>query len=515
MNIVQESKFEQVLKPKILGVPVLLLVLLAAALSIRIYNLAGESIWLDESISVSLANSSISNIMENHGWQPYPYHIFLRSWVKVFGDSEFSVRFPSVIFGLLSLLTVYKIGSLLFGSETAFLSTLVTALSVFHLQYSQQARMYSLIMFLAVLSMYYFLRLFRQRSIVVLAGYVFSSYLLIAGLPFGALIIFSQNIYYWSLIRSSETIARLRPKVWIMLQIILSIAVFDWARLFIGCFPGVKGATWWISKPSLISIASQLRQYAGSFVCLALFFTSVIFLFASWLKREESHNIKHNLFFYKRWCWHIEKEEFNKIYFMLLWLFLPITTLLLFSMFCINVYVPRYLVPSCFALYIIVSRGISSINYKYLKFAVITMVVICSLLNIKAYCLGVNNEPWRKVAKYIDENAQNEDLVLILPDYGRGPFNYYSKRRDLRVADLAFLNNLPIPNKFEKLAELFKGLKEIWVVSWKPDALFSEISNHSGKSYDFVFVKEYVWVYWLARNKSAMRVYLLKNKSQT
>jgi uncharacterized membrane protein len=140
----------------------LILLIFILGLGLRLYDLGGESIWFDEAVSVM---ASKLGFLEQIRWSlassdnnPPLYYAFLRVWVLLFGDSEFAVRLPSAIFGSFSILLIYIVGALLFNKKTALLSALVLAVSVFHINFSQEGRVYALLAFLALL-----LFLFKER----------------------------------------------------------------------------------------------------------------------------------------------------------------------------------------------------------------------------------------------------------------------------------------------------------------------------------------------------------------
>ena len=93
-------------KNKLILQPILFL-----SLFIRVFNLGTKSLWLDECASIITASLSVSEIVRNvpQGYSPPWYYLILHYWTKLFGISEFAVRFPSLIFGVLVVLMIYLI----------------------------------------------------------------------------------------------------------------------------------------------------------------------------------------------------------------------------------------------------------------------------------------------------------------------------------------------------------------------------------------------------------------------
>ena len=139
----------------------ILVVILLLAAFLRIFLIGNHSLWLDELASIRFADNNLQELIkkvalfDNH---PPTYYIFLHYWVLLFGDSEASLRMPSAIFSVLSVFLTYKVGTILFDQRVAAIAALLLALSGFSIYYAQEARMYSLLAFASVLSVYFLLK---------------------------------------------------------------------------------------------------------------------------------------------------------------------------------------------------------------------------------------------------------------------------------------------------------------------------------------------------------------------
>jgi 4-amino-4-deoxy-L-arabinose transferase-like glycosyltransferase len=147
---------------------VALLVLLAlVALALRIYKLDGQSLWYDEGFSVYLARMDPAQIVARTAAdiQPPLYYLLLHGWIHLFGDNEWAVRSLSVLWGVLAVPLMYILALKLFHSRLAgLLAAFLLAISPLHLWYGQEARMYSLLTFLCLLSSILLLLAMRARS---------------------------------------------------------------------------------------------------------------------------------------------------------------------------------------------------------------------------------------------------------------------------------------------------------------------------------------------------------------
>ncbi|MFB0538269.1 MAG: glycosyltransferase family 39 protein [Anaerolineae bacterium] len=150
---------------------VLILSLIILAFALRVYQLDAKSIWLDESHSLNRATLDLLSvasskqifgdriIQDKTPHLPF-YFIVLHFLIKLAGDSDFTLRFLSVIFGVLTVPLIYFMGKKLCRghARVGLWAALLATFSPFYLWYSQEARMYTLLVFLGLLSVYCLLR---------------------------------------------------------------------------------------------------------------------------------------------------------------------------------------------------------------------------------------------------------------------------------------------------------------------------------------------------------------------
>ncbi|HMP19278.1 MAG TPA: hypothetical protein PJ997_03010 [Candidatus Paceibacterota bacterium] len=127
----------------------------------RIYNLGENSLWIDEGYSINATLSILEKgvpILESGekyiGWITTNYIMALQ--IKLFGFDPFnpwSARFPSVIFGLLTILIVFYTSHLFFKNYfISILSVFIISFDFWQIAWSGQARGYTALSFLILLS---------------------------------------------------------------------------------------------------------------------------------------------------------------------------------------------------------------------------------------------------------------------------------------------------------------------------------------------------------------------------
>jgi 4-amino-4-deoxy-L-arabinose transferase-like glycosyltransferase len=132
----------------------LALLLLFVAILTRLPGF-NESLWYDE-VWYSLFNldgEGLRRVVSNNQHPPL-YPVMMRGWMEIFGDSEIAVRLPSLLLGLASLGVLFALTRAWFGRGTAFLATLLMALSPVHIWHSQENKNNMLLLFATLLTVY-------------------------------------------------------------------------------------------------------------------------------------------------------------------------------------------------------------------------------------------------------------------------------------------------------------------------------------------------------------------------
>ncbi|MGB6059460.1 MAG: glycosyltransferase family 39 protein, partial [Microthrixaceae bacterium] len=131
----------------------------AVVVGIVIRFLPRSGLWLDEALSVNIANLPVGEITSalRHDGHPPLFYFLLHYWCAVFGDSDWSVRAMSGVFSVLTLPLLYIAGARvaersdagpLGRRRTGLLVMSVGAAMPFAIRYGSEARMYSIVILL-------------------------------------------------------------------------------------------------------------------------------------------------------------------------------------------------------------------------------------------------------------------------------------------------------------------------------------------------------------------------------
>ena len=142
---------------------VFLLGILAFGLFLRFFMLSNQSLWFDEGVTLKLSNNL--NLFDNithflaltkgDRFQPL-YYWLMPYWRFLFGDSEFALRSLSALLGSATVILLSLTALRLYGKTYALWVALIATFSAFGVFYSQDARPYALLIFIATLQLYFF-----------------------------------------------------------------------------------------------------------------------------------------------------------------------------------------------------------------------------------------------------------------------------------------------------------------------------------------------------------------------
>jgi len=399
-----------------------------------------QSLWLDEAIGALVVRGlTFQEIftrflpVDNH---PPLYYLILKLWTSVFGYSEISLRFPSVIFGICTIALTYLIAERISKSKKwASLSALLLATSQFHIYFSQEARMYSLAALLATISILSILQIEKKvDSLKYWFIFSISITLMLATDYMPVFLLPALPIY--------GLIERKKKDWWIKLTAsFLPIFIFGlfWLPVF---NKQVMGGRWLIATvPTWPSVAGglsikQLLLVWMKFSLGRITFVNKIFYYSVTLLTS----IPFIFIFIKI------MKVFKNYLLLLLWLIVPIITSFLLSGYfpLFNYFRLLFVIP---AFYLLLGLGIGKIKNNQVA-RILTLVFI--FINLTSYFYYIaspsqQRENWRGVVSYIESRLKPSEAVLFSYPEPFAPYRWYEKMpdRSLGATDSIYASSIP------------------------------------------------------------------------
>jgi len=203
-----------------------LLAILLVGAALRFYRADHQEIWGDEGAKLEVVNQDLAHLFWP-GAEVHPrfFHAWLFVWFRLVGYTPYALRGLPVLFGVLGLPLVYALARRLLRSRAAGLGAAgVLALNPFHVSYSQDLTMYSLLFAILCLSGYALVRALRapKFSRRLWALYALTTLLAVHTHYYAAFVVVAHGLFVLLAQR------RALP-AWVGAQLVVAAGFLPWA----------------------------------------------------------------------------------------------------------------------------------------------------------------------------------------------------------------------------------------------------------------------------------------------
>jgi len=391
------------------------------AFGLRVYRLGYQSLWEDEVHSVVRGNLSLSVVAQDilsTGNQAPLYYLTMHFW-QFLGDDELVVRYFSVICGALATAMLLRLGRSVRDRWTGLIAGLLLAVSPLHVWYSQETRMYSLVVLLAIVGNYLLLRAVESNRTRHWLGYTVCMLALVYAHYLTGLMVVAHFMFLFVNRRSADMGFAWRR--WVLWMAVAGIVYLPWLMVV-----GQHGETrtpniGWISPVHWSDPLLTLRTFglghtsnAGVLDSLAFFSLAGASLLAIVQTLQAPH---------------LRREQL-----LVHWLLTPLLLLFLVSWVAsqrrgISLYVDRYLLFTFPAFLLLAARGLRGLGHrsKLLTCAAMAMVLLSTYQSLNNLYLepAFHRENWRDAVAYLRERWSSGDIVVTSSDPHFVALDYY------------------------------------------------------------------------------------------
>lgn len=397
----------------------LLTAMLCLSFVLRSIRLGEKTLWIDEIWSFGIARMpwraflwSVQNQDPNMGL----YYVLLHFWMKL-GTSEFILRAMSVPLGVAAVFAVYTLGARLFNRPVGLVAAALLTVNAFHVQWSQEARGYSLLVLLVTLSSYFFVRSVERPStrnfvlyglFSVLALYVHVYAALVLASHWASLIFLKRRDVPWKGLIASSGVAGVLTLPLGML--ILQRAKHPWIPLG------------WLPKPSVQVVYDLVHALVGNAdfpgshggkLLLAGYGLACLLACVALLQVLRSQG--------RSW-------EAWRSAIPLCWLVVPFAMAITVSLRQ-PMLMSRYLLICIPALVLLAAQGIRSIRPEWASAVAVVIVLGAAVIQLPQYYQHrAHYQEWKTVTDYIVAREQAGDGVIFCVAPGRLLFDYYREK---------------------------------------------------------------------------------------
>lgn len=384
------------------------LVVLVAAISLGVWMRG--SIRLDEAQSVWQTSRDLPGMIVVIARDVHTplYFVMLHFWEVLFGTSVLAIRSLSLVFFLLCIPAMYMLGNLVYGRKAGYVAALLVAVSPFLHWYGSEARMYSLLLFLAIASHYCFIRLWRHPSRGTWLWYTVVALLGSMTHFFFYFVLAAQAAFYFTHRKIFQEGA-LRRFIESAAVVGLAGAVWFAYRAMVGL--GTTSPI--LARPSSVDLSNIFSNFFIGFqgdlvntIYLSLWPVLILVGFTFLARRK----------------WAGPETAYFAIA-----SFLPIGLAFLVSITVRPIFLSRYLLVCLPTLYLIVVHFLLS----YRRTVSNALVVgVTAIMTVMLFVQAVNpespvKENYRAAAEYLEANAKAQDLVIVSAPFITYPIEYY------------------------------------------------------------------------------------------
>lgn len=447
---------------------------LALGAFLRLWNLSGESPWLDEVLTLSHLGAptlqaywrELNAIDGSYAMVPV-YYTVEYVWARVFGTSADVVRGLSLAAGLLSIPLLFGIARRIYGDAAGVVAAFCLAVSLPHVFYSQEVRRYALECLLVLLSFYTLLRGAESEQSIWWPGHLLTNFALLWTTVYGAPLLAVQAFFLVFVARAGGR----RVMVWSAINGLALAGLLAWTW-------SLQGVTaFWMVPPSLRDFANAFLVYAGGrfsnenpapylpmgvtldYLLGTLLYIAVIA--GAWFALRPRDSSAKPYF-------GAPQSGFAVV--LLGWLFLTPLFWFLMALVWKPCFLYRYYLYASFPLYIFAGGAYAALKRPWARALFLT-----ALLVLYAYQNTVRfTTPFRPDYRAAARHIQQEDVAT-----GVAP-PLLALKKPLNVAPLEYLDIFPVArlrvaygagDLHEESAKLVAEYGGLWVITWRWDRM--------------------------------------------
>jgi len=445
-----------ILKDKIIkhGVSGILLPagLMALGLVLSMWDLDRESLWQDELYTARTVGYPVFGIIHNSVVQdlnPPLYYLILHVWSKVFGLSETALRFPSALFSVITVGLVYYLGTMLWTGRAGLYAGLLTAMSSYLLPYAQEARCYSLLAMLGVLSMIALWKMMYEDSRRWFWIYIITSALMLYCHFYAIFHLFAQVVFIGSLYVLDQPRFRGSSRRVLSAWLVTGVLFVPWAVVLLGQMQRVHGQSTYLKPPTWVDIPWVIKVFSADSTKFGIFLLAVCgFWYLSVFPVRDENGRRQRRF---------DGSEWNKAWFLGVWILCTVIPPFVMSRILSPIYSTRFMVGCTAAFYLLVGRGLGNIPFRMIRIGVVVVLLLVFGYENYSWFARHHREQWRESVRCLDGLAGPEELVVFQPlFYGSLAYSYYGTRNDI----------VPFEGRQAALCPTIDAAESLWLVVW-------------------------------------------------
>jgi uncharacterized membrane protein len=484
-----------------------LYLILLLATFLRLRHLAVRDFWYDEAFTGVAIKENFSDMIRMiiNDVHPPLYYFTLKVFATFFGYGVFGIRLYSTVFGVLAVFATYLFAKELFNRKSALFASFLATIAPFAIQYSMEARMYSMLVFLLLVSAYFFLKALKTDAT---KNYIWwGIFLGLACLTHYMGIIFCATFYFayvaWNIFDEQGRSKKINAVAWksfvpnraMLAGFFAALLIFSfWLKRFYYHLIDLGDNLSWVKPASFSDIFSNVQMFFLG--------TPVGEMSSGMPSPNDVEGISRGsvliflTIFLAMIVFDLLRKEKKKTAIVLVFSFGFIGSVYILSLLGKHYFVARYLLPGAYFIFILVGAWLAQAKF-YLKFSTLTLYFAALFFAVH---LGFSTG-WNVLAKNTDKYAKNDYYIFTAFDYVIA--KYYLDEEHLRLYNIDWPSY--DPSYWAAISSELKRVESFSVVANDPRALIlSNVPLDKKTSMDPTFdsrrlmlVERYnnIWVY--------------------
>ncbi|MCX6730759.1 MAG: glycosyltransferase family 39 protein [Candidatus Roizmanbacteria bacterium] len=366
--------------------------------------------WRDEAFSYLMARLPIHRLFWSTAQDANPplYYLLLKIWMGIFGTSEVALRSLSLIFFWATLVIIYLIMKDIYKYTTkkSLFYLLFFILNPLLHYYAFEARMYSMMAFLATLLFYAMMKKNYKLYAYTAIAALYTHYFLVVVIGFQVVFtLITTHKREWK----HFIIPLLKTTLWYLPWVIVLL----FARPPVGSSFWIVPSTW--NDMSLLP-AIILTGFEKDNWMIVPFISSISLIVSAIILFGAIHHVVYQ-----------KKMHF----FLLLGWALGIPLIIFLLSFFKPVFLPRYLIFASVGMGLLLIVCLESIKNKYVRAALLTTVVSLLLSYTSIQVFMRTKAPVKKTFVTIKNEMRAGDVVYVTHEYDFHPAQYYLPTKEV------------------------------------------------------------------------------------
>ncbi len=385
-----------------------LLMLFAALISF--FAWMGQSLRLDEAQSIWQTSRSLGgvlNVIAKDVHVPL-YFVGLHFWEMAFGTTPFALRLFSLMFFLASIPAMFFFAWEAYGPRVAYVAALITSFSPFLNWYGSEARMYSLMFLMTILSHMLYIRLWKRPDSSTWFWFGLVTVLGVFTHVFFIFVALVQAFYFWA---RRELFPKRALNNMLAIAIVAGAGCLAWFAYRFVAGAGLTNPV--LTRPTTVDFFNVFSNFFIGFqtdpvntVFLSLW-PLVVFVGFTLLAKKRPH-------------------EPQTTYLMTASL-APIFLAFLISATLQPIFLSRYLIVCLPSLYVLTVYFLSSYSgpARDLTIGVLSISMVAMLFVQAIEPASPVKEDFRAASAYVAERATPSDIFVVSAPFITYPVEYY------------------------------------------------------------------------------------------